>query len=586
MAKKTNNKKIKYIYFVVYFFVGILLLLTAYNFYYASRILPGVYVGGQNFGGLTYNQALNKLNLSTKKVTNIKIIVDGNTYNIDSSELNLEYANNKTASTLFSTGRSSLFSHYYFIVGYFKQIKNINYNFNINEDSLVIQLASISAKEYPNVDNAYFSLDETNNLIIKDAKEGKVLNLSELKNSILTGLSILQNEYIATTKKFTPTIYSQDLQSFKPLMADVLKDKLVITYKDLTFTPSQAEILSFVKFIKNEDTKVLASINSSSVENYVIGIVFKVNKEPKSIDFSLDKNGEITNFSPPINGVKADDKKLISDLSNSLLGYFNNGEELKELSINAEEEKPSVTSNKYGITELFAEGDSYFEHSIPNRIENIKTASSKINGTLIAPGEVFSFNDSVGPITLDEGFNTAYVISKGRTILGTGGGVCQVSTTVFRAALNAGFPILERTAHAYRVGYYEQHSEIGYDASIYQPTVDLKFKNDTQNYILLYTEVNLQKSKLTVKLFGTKDGRKVEITKPVLGKQLPPPETIYEDDPTLPKGKLVQIEYAAWGGSSVFKQIVKDKDDKIKFEDEFKSYYRPWPAVFKKGTKE
>lgn len=156
----------------------------------------------------------------------------------------------------------------------------------------------------------------------------------------------------------------------------------------------------------------------------------------------------------------------------------------------------------------------------------------------------------------------------------------------FRAALNGGFPITERTAHAYRVSYYEQNSEIGYDATIYQPSVDLKFKNDTEHYILVTSEVDVENMKMWVRIYGTKDGRTVEVTKPKLGPQIKPPETVYEDDPTLPKGQLVQIEYPAWGGTSVFKQIVKNKDGSVRFEQEFKSYYRPWAAVFKKGTKD
>src|SRR6185369_9618298 len=119
---------------------------------------------------------------------------------------------------------------------------------------------------------------------------------------------------------------------------------------------------------------------------------------------------------------------------------------------------------------------------------------------------------------------------------GDGGGVCQVSTTLFRAALNAGLPIVERHAHAYRVGYYEEDSPPGFDATVYVPSVDLKFKNDTDHYLLIQTVIDPQELRLTFNLYGTKDDRKVTVTTPVVTNFRPAPADLYQDDPTLPKG--------------------------------------------------
>src|SRR6185369_11000366 len=115
---------------------------------------------------------------------------------------------------------------------------------------------------------------------------------------------------------------------------------------------------------------------------------------------------------------------------------------------------------------------------------------------------------------------------------GDGGGVCQVSTTLFRAALNAGLPIVERHAHAYRVHYYEEDSSPGVDATVYVPTVDLKFKNDTGHYILIQSIIDLTQPRLTFMIYGTNDGRVVNQTAPVVTNIRPAPADKYEDDPT------------------------------------------------------
>lgn len=250
--------------------------------------------------------------------------------------------------------------------------------------------------------------------------------------------------------------------------------------------------------------------------------------------------------------------------------------------------KPKITTDKannLGIKELLATGTSLFQHSIENRIYNISLAATRLNGLLVAPGEVFSTVKALGDISSLTGYKQAYVIENGRTVLGDGGGVCQVSTTLFRATLNAGLPILERNQHAYRVGYYEQDSAPGIDAAIYTPSVDFKFKNDTGNYILIQTWINPDQLRLTFALYGTKDGRVTEINQPVIMSQSPAPEPLYQDDPTLPKGVVKQIDFAAGGARVYFSRTVR-KDNKVIIADTYSSNYRPWKAIFLRGTKE
>lgn len=324
--------------------------------------------------------------------------------------------------------------------------------------------------------------------------------------------------------------------------------------------------------------------NEKEVTSFINQFQKIIDSDPINARFIFE-NGRVTEFQTAKDGKKVDVAKLKELL---LREVTSSTKEALIISVPIITIKPEVTNeeaNNLGIVEKIGEGTSHFAGSIPNRIYNITLAATRLNGILIKPGEVFSFNKALGDVSVFTGYKQAYVIQNGRTVLGDGGGVCQVSTTLFRAILNAGLPIIERNQHAYRVSYYEQDSGPGIDAAIYTPTLDLKFKNDTENYILLQAHVNPDQYELTFELYGTKDGREVLIGKPVIVSQSPAPEPLYQDDPTLPKGVIKQIDWAAAGAVVYFTRQVR-KNGKILIDEKFTSHYRPWQAVYLRGTKE
>lgn len=249
--------------------------------------------------------------------------------------------------------------------------------------------------------------------------------------------------------------------------------------------------------------------------------------------------------------------------------------------------KPTITTdrvNGFGIKELIGRGYSQFHGSLPGRIHNVALAASRLNGVLIKPGETFSFNDAVGDISAATGYQSAYIIKEGKTVLGDGGGVCQVSTTFFRAALAAGLPILSRTAHAYRVHYYEEGGfKPGIDATVFGPSVDLVVKNNTPSYILIQTKMDAANSNLTFELYGTSDGRVAQILNHRVWGETPPPPDLYQDDPTLSKGEVKQVDFSAWGAKASFQYKVTRKNEVLE-DTTFTSDFRPWQAVYLRGV--
>ncbi len=313
-----------------------------------------------------------------------------------------------------------------------------------------------------------------------------------------------------------------------------------------------------------------------------------VYKEPIDALFSFENN-RVTAFKPSENGQTININQITGTLLNRTIQ--SNYKKLPEnitISIPIVSLEPKITTekvNNLGIKELIGTGTSLFQHSIENRIYNVTLASSRLNGILVPPGETFSVVKALGDISSLTGYKQAYVISGGKTVLGDGGGVCQVSTTLFRAALNAGLPIIERNPHAYRVGYYEEDSPPGIDAAIYSPSVDLKIKNDTGHYMLIQSYINPDELRLTFNIYGTTDGRTVEMGTPVITSQSPAPEALYQDDPSLPRGQIKQVDFAAAGARVYFTRTVK-KDNKVIISDTFISNYRPWQAIFLRGIKD
>lgn len=298
-------------------------------------------------------------------------------------------------------------------------------------------------------------------------------------------------------------------------------------------------------------------------------------------------NGKVTSFKPSHNGRALNVEEAKIRFKELLPQVPNNPDTNIVISLPVDTIVPSFTTNQvntFGIKEQIGLGYSEFAGSIPGRIHNVVLAAAKINGILIKPGGTFSFNDAVGDISPETGFQPAYVIKEGHTVLGDGGGVCQVSTTLFRAALAAGLPIVERQAHAYRVHYYEESGyKPGIDATVFAPSVDLKFKNDTPGYILIQTKIDLQKLSLAFELYGTGDGRHAEIFNHQVGGLTAPPPDLYQDDPTLPKGTTKQVDFAAWGTNASFQYKVTRNGDILQ-DTKFVSNFRPWQAVFLKGT--
>ena len=243
-------------------------------------------------------------------------------------------------------------------------------------------------------------------------------------------------------------------------------------------------------------------------------------------------------------------------------------------------------ANPLGIKELLGVGSSIYKGSPDYRDHNIAVGAAKLDGMIVRPGETFSFNERIGAFTKAEGWVEGSVIVEDRTEQGIGGGICQVSTTLFRAVLAAGLPIEERWPHLYRVRYYEMGgAPIGYDSTIFSPGIDLKFTNDFESPIMLRALIDRRLAILDFEIWGTADGRKVTLNEPRLWdwEDPPPDEGIVnsEEEPDFED----QVEYAKEGVKASITRTVVLADGESR-TGTFLSSYEAWPNRYIVGIDE
>lgn len=228
---------------------------------------------------------------------------------------------------------------------------------------------------------------------------------------------------------------------------------------------------------------------------------------------------------------------------------------------------------------LIHTGVSTYDNSSVERRTNVANAAAKISGAVVPAGGDFSFLESLGSITEGNGFVGGLIISGGRTVDGLGGGVCQVSTTVFRALYGAGLPVLERNQHSYRVGYYEP--QVGFEAAVYDPGVDLKFKNDTGGPLLIMAVNDAAGSRLEVQVWGVKQTRTVAVSPAVILSRTAYPPARYVTNPVMRSGTTRQVDWAQDGYNLYITRTIKDAAGVR--TDKTSTVYKPWQAVYEVG---
>jgi len=573
--KELDFSKIKNTLLIIY---TILLLGTIYHAIYARKIIPGVKVGAVKLGGKTYNEAFKLLEEHEKIVDkNLTLKYDDKEFIIRAENIGLVYDWDSSVSRAFEVGRTGdIFRDTKEKFAGLLKTLYIGAFYDYKDEALGVKFSIIKGEINREATQADVMLDG-DSLKVTTSNKGLKVSDEGLYSIVIKSFDRLDfSEKSIPTKVVSPIILEEEVSKYLDSVKKLVDREMVVTYEDRRWVLDQEELLDLLAFEKED--RVEMALDEAKFDALLETITNSVNELPRGQVTQTDGD-RVVNFEITKEGKEVDVAKFIEDFRNAYFGL----KEVIELPVRVVE--GPADKEKYGIYALLGEGTSHFAGSSRSRIHNLTLAAERTNGVLVAPGATYSLNNSVGDISSATGFQTAWIIKGDRTVLGAGGGVCQTSTTLFRAILFSGLPVVTRYPHAYRVSYYEQDMGMGFDAAIFQPSWDLKFKNDTTGYVLVQTSWDLNDQSLTFRLYGTPDGRKVVIPDPVVLSQSPPPEPLYQDDPSLPKGVVKQIDFSAWGANVILTRTVK-RDGEVLYEDVFRSNFQPWRAIYLVGTKE
>jgi vancomycin resistance protein YoaR len=565
-----------------------LLVIFSFNLFFTNKIYPNLTIVHLQIGNNTKEKALQILQQGISKTGDQALVMNyqDRNWSINLPEIEFTYLPRESIEKAYQTGREQNLTKNILTKWHiWKDGINLPLDYQLNHDLLTQKITSIiNIVNVPAIPPTVEVKTESDSVKtspkkevkINPGKQGKIVDeaiLVELINQRLAGLS--KNTIPLPVKEIDPHISTASAEKTKLRAEKLLDTQVKFSFKSDQWLLKDEEIINFLDFQSGFDQEKVAS--------YAAELAKSVDRPPQNALFNFSQ-GRAIEFKPAKDGQALDQQATIN-LINKALQELEAGNKDQKIDLPINFQLPQIATkdvNNLGIKELLGTGESWFSGSITSRIHNIRLATTKLNGLLIAPQETFSFNKAVGDISSQTGFQQAYIIKEGRTVLGDGGGVCQVSTTLFRAVLKAGLPITERVAHAYRVAYYEQNSQPGFDATVFDPTEDFKFVNDTPAHILIQAEMDPAKQKLTFYFYGTSDGRVAATSAARVWDQTPPPPDLYQDDPTLPPGAVKQVDWKAWGAKVSFDWTVTRGSDILQ-KRTFYSRYRPWQAVFLKG---
>ena len=578
-------------------FLGIIIIWTlGYQLLYAGRIFPGVSVAGVDLSGLTPSDAALKLNQALSyPITGKVLFKDGEkAWVATPAQLGMVFDPSSSAVKAYKLGRSGgLFGA---LSGQIRAGgKGVSVPPVIVFDQRVAYqyLRQISTDIDQPMLEAGLKLNGTN----VDAQPGQIGRELKIDATLIYLGAQLQTfndgEVPLVVQETQPQIL--DVSAQADAARQILSQPLTLVIPDAAqgevgpyvYTPEILANLIMPQRVQNGDQQtVQVVLNPKGLRDLLVPVKTQVDRLPSDAKFIFnDQTSQLDLMQDSKVGRALDVDASIKAINDAV----GRGEHTVPLVINEAQPRVAATATgqELGITELVHEETSYFYGSSAARIQNIEAAAKQFLGVLVAPGETFSMGEHLGDVSLDNGFAEALIIYGGRTIKGVGGGVCQVSTTLFRAVFNAGYPIVERTPHAYRVSYYEETASgavdprlAGLDATVYFPLVDFKFTNDTPYWILM--ETYMGSGSLTWKFYSTSDGRSVTYDTTGPTNVVPAPSPLYEENPELKKNEMKQVDWAANGADVNVTRTVW-KNGAVYFQDTITTHYEPWQAICQYG---
>ncbi len=494
---------------------GSVAMLVLINIVYAGRIFPGVRADGIQVGGLSREEAKVRLAAEIERFQGELLTLQSGDQilRIPVGKLGVEHDAATAANLAFSYGRQgTLGERLHAQLRALTGRDTIIGSFKLDQTQLATYLGPFIDDLSEPVNDATL-VSEESSISVQPAAVGRRVNIGALSQLIDARVGTLDSADITVpVYEVKPAIETEPLQKEAERMRTALEGPITLAYADEqrevgTDTLKSWLVVQRTSAVRNlapsfvVPAQVKVSIDEGAVKKYVANLASSIDQPGRNAVLTV-ADGKITVTDASRNGRKLDQVKA----RGQLVSVMNGSVDERRIDLALAEVKPEVREDnleQLGIKERISQGVTYFPGSSASRIINVRTGASRYDGLLIKPGQVFSFNEFLGDVTAEAGFVQEKVIIGNKIEKQYGGGLCQVSSTAYRAALLAGLPILERHNHSYAVSYYTApYNAPGLDATIYAPSVDMRFKNDTGSYILIQTR--LEGTSLKFDFYGTK----------------------------------------------------------------------------------
>ena len=551
-----------------------------HQYVYSDRIHMGVRAAGMDLGGLTREQAADVIRNRVPyfDAAPIKFSYQDKTWQATPAQLGGLLPADTLAGEAFSLGRSGDLKR-----DLLAQLALARYGVEIplrsemNRQAAAQFVANIAKAVDRPARNTALSIRD-GKVVTESGQDGWEVDQAEVLRQVEDRVLRFGGEPIAVPVVATPPLIT-DVSAAKATTERLISGPVTVTFQDRKWTLPKERIAEAIVFYQEGGPggkpQVTPRVRENLTPPFVDSIAPQINRDMVDAQVRFDGQRMVA-LAPSAVGYTMNVEETLKKVNDALM--------TTERTVPAvvEEHKPSIDSNNLdamGVKEVVVRGTTQFKGSPPERIQNIKVAASKFQDVMVPPGGTFSFAEHLGDVTAAEGYVEALIIVGDRTETDYGGGVCQVSTTAFRAAFYGGYPIVERTAHAYRVSYYEEGVGPGLDATVFTPQVDFKFRNDASTWLLIRTEMDVKNSSLSFLFYGTKTNREVVLEGPRILKETPAKPAIYQKDAKLKPGEVKQVDWAHPGAEVVAYRIIKEPGQPDKRET-YRSVYQPWQDIF------
>ncbi len=551
---------------------------------YQQRIYPNVSILGVNVGGLQPAEAEAAITDHFRAFTDAPVILnfEGRSWRVSGNDLGLVMGVHDSVQQAYKIGRTrDMMSNVQTIWQTLQQSVAVPVLIVVDEAKAQASVARLASIVDAPAHDPKLHMEGTT-LVVKDGKPGRMLLVDETVARIRETLSLLvsQQQVTVATRELSPRVSNAAIQAARARVVDLISQPVTIKVNNKEFVWSSEDLARMIEIVQQSD--------KNGIDSYQVFL------NPYQIERRMEVIGETTQTIPvyPRVAWNGGDLQIIKA---GAPGWRINKHESRDLLVNNVDQGirtielnpryvavPIDKNNlaSLGITELVSEGKSDFTGSAPYRVTNIQAGLVLLDGVLIAPGDEFSFDDTIGDIDETNGFVKGYAIVQSRTQLEFGGGICQDSTTVFRAAFWAGLPITERWGHSFYISWYDKYGPTGMDATIFTGGPDLKFLNDTGRWLLMQTYSNPKTGVASVRLYGTSPKRKVEMTQVIRDRVTAPTAPVYVTDPEQPAGAVKQSDHARDGLTIEIVRTVTEADGTARDPDKYTTRFKPWPNIY------